>query len=72
MTALLTDPHFYLGAAAGLLVGFILGFLMAALRGNDHPEIVGAIWNRCRVCGSRVDGDSDICLRCDTEAYDGL
>lgn len=44
--SLLIDPHFWMGAGAGLFVGFLIAFPLALLlvrSRDDRQEIVGVI-----------------------------
>lgn len=72
-----TDPMMWLAILAALVGGWVLGFLQAALlRGNDRPEVVGAVRRRCEVCEGAwavpaIDpyDDLELCTSC-REALD--
>lgn len=68
MSALLTDPRFWLAVTCALLVAFLVVLLVASLRGK-RSEVVGAIRQRCEVCEDAwavpsTDDDLDLCPAC--------
>lgn len=70
MRDLIVDPLFWGAIAAALFAGFVAGLIiLAALRGNERPEVVGAIRRRCEICEDTwaepsCEDDLDLCPNC--------
>lgn len=71
MTALLTDPRFWLAVTGALFLGFLGTLAVTALLRRPgrrkRAQVIGAIRPRCMVCGnshSYPRGSRFLCLNC--------